>query len=73
MDKDMEKRIQHALASIDTHEKVCALQYKHIVSILEERGTRLDRLEDKVDGLYKAVIGCAFAPVFVVVGLMQFI
>lgn len=69
----MERKIEQALNSIETHERVCAVQYKNIVAILEERGTRLDRLEDKLDGLYKTVIGCAFAPVIVVIAILKFV
>jgi hypothetical protein len=73
MDLSMEQKIDKALAKIEGHENVCAVRYENIENILEERGTRLERLEDKVDGLYKTVIGCSLAPIVVVVGLMQFI
>lgn len=73
MDLSMEQKIDKALAKIEGHESVCAVRYENIEEILEERGTRLDRLEDKLDGLYKTVIGCSLAPIVVVVGLMQFL
>jgi len=73
MDLSMEQKIDKALAKIEGHENVCAVRYENIENILEERGTRLDRLEDKLDGLYKTVIGCSLAPIVVVVGLMQFL
>jgi len=48
----MEQKIDKALARIEGHENVCAVRYENIEKILEERGTRLDRLDGKIDGLY---------------------
>ncbi len=68
----MEQKIDKALARIEGHENVCAVRYENIESILEERGTRLDRLDGKIDGLYKTVIACSLTPIIVIVGLVQF-
>jgi len=72
MDCTMEQKIDKALARIEGHENVCAVRYENIESILEERGTRLDRLDGKIDGLYKTVIACSLTPIIVIVGLVQF-
>jgi hypothetical protein len=72
MDLSMEQKIDKALARIEGHENVCAVRYENIENILEERGTRLDRLDGKIDGLYKTVIACSLTPIVVIVGLVQF-
>lgn len=72
MDLTMEQKIDKALARIEGHENVCAVRYENIEKILEERGTRLDRLDGKIDGLYKTVIACSLTPIIVIVGLVQF-
>jgi len=72
MDLSMEQKIDKALARIEGHENVCAVRYENIEKILEERGTRLDRLDGKIDGLYKTVIACSLTPIIVIVGLVQF-
>ena len=72
MDCEMEQKIDKALARIEGHENVCAVRYKNIEKILEERGSRLDRLDGKIDGLYKTVIACSLTPIVVIVGLVQF-
>jgi hypothetical protein len=72
MELSMEQKIDKALARIEGHENVCAVRYENIENILEERGTRLDRLDAKIDGLYKTVIACSLTPIVVIVGLVQF-
>ena len=72
METLMEQKIDKALARIEGHENVCAVRYENIENILEERGTRLDRLDGKIDGLYKTVIACSLTPIIVIVGLVQF-
>ena len=73
MDYRMEQKIDKALARIEGHENVCAVRYENIEKILEERGTRLDRLDGKIDGLYKTVIACSLTPIIVVVAIIKFL
>ena len=73
MDYRMEQKIDKALARIEGHENVCAVRYENIEKILEDRGARLDRLDNKIDGLYKTVIACSLTPIVVLIGLVQFL
>lgn len=56
MDLSMEQKIDKALAKIEGHENVCAVRYENIENILEERGTRLTRLEQMIWGIYGLII-----------------
>lgn len=52
MELSTEQKIDKALAKIEGHENVCAVRYENIESILEDRGTRLGRLEGWVIAIY---------------------
>jgi hypothetical protein len=49
------------LSKIEKHEAECAIRYKNIEGILEERGSRLGKLENMMIGLYGVVISGGLA------------
>ena len=57
-----------ALASIEAHERECAVRYQSIERRLDSGAAKFVRLEQMIYGLYALVLGSVLVPLIIAMG-----
>ena len=57
-----------ALASIEAHERECAVRYQSIERRLDSGAAKFVRLEQMIYGLYALVLGSVVVPLIIAMG-----